>query len=81
VYYLRLDAPTPVQPRDQLLNRVFTQWREGRVDIGTLAPVERLYCECGEPGPILRDCIAGLPAQADCSLRWLAVRVGVAGPD
>jgi len=69
VYYLRLDARTPVQPRDQLLNRVLTQWREGRVDIGTLAPVERLYCECSELKPILRDCTAGVPAQADCSLR------------
>ena len=81
VYYLRLDARTPVQPRDQILNRVLTQWREGRVDIGTLAPVERLYCECSEPEPMLRDCTTGAPAQADCSLRWLAVRVGVAGPD
>lgn len=75
VYHLRLDARTPVQPRDALLNRLLAQWREGAVRIETLAPLERLYCECPEPQPIIRDCTAGLPAQAECSLRWLAVRV------
>ncbi len=75
VYYLRLDARTPVQPRDELLNRLLAQWHAGAVRIGTLAPVERLYCECMQPEPILRDCTTGPPAQTECSLRWLAVRV------
>ncbi len=75
LYHLRLDARTPLQPRDALLNRLLTQWREGTVRIETLSPVERLYCECPEPQPIIRDCTAGPPAQVECSLRWLAVRV------
>jgi hypothetical protein len=77
VYYLRLDPRTIVQPRDELLNRVLAQWRQAAVRIETLAPVERLYCECMQPEPVLRDCTAGPPAQAECSLRWLAVRVAV----
>lgn len=75
VYYLRLDQRTPVQPRDELLNRLLAQWRQGAVQIESLAPVERLYCECMGPGPSLRDCTAGPPGGAECSLRWLAVRV------
>lgn len=78
MYYLRLDPRTPVQPRDELLNRLLAQWREGAVRIETLGPVQRLYCECMEPEPIVRDCTAGSPAQAQCSLRWVAVRVPTA---
>ncbi|MGQ9686370.1 MAG: hypothetical protein ACUVT2_08715 [Thiobacillaceae bacterium] len=75
MYYLRLDPRTPVQPRDELLNRRLEQWREGAVRIETLGPVERPYCECMQPEAIVRDCTAGPPAQGQCSLRWLAVRV------
>lgn len=75
VYYLRLDARTPAQPRDVLMQRLLEQWRAGRIDIATLAPVERLYCECMAPEPVLRDCSAGPPDTPECSLRWLAVRV------
>jgi hypothetical protein len=81
VYYLRLDPRTPVQPRDELLHRVLAQWRQGSVRIETLSPVERLYCECMEPEPIIRDCTAGSPGRSECSLRWLAVRVSVSEPD
>lgn len=75
VYYLRLDARTPAQPRDVLMQRLLGQWRAGRIDIATLAPVERLYCECMAPEPVLRDCTTGPPDTTECSLRWLAVRV------
>lgn len=75
VYYLRLDARTPAQPRDVLMQRLLGQWRAGRIDIAALAPVERLYCECMEPEPVLRDCTTGPPETTECSLRWLAVRV------
>lgn len=81
VYYLRLDARTPVQPRDDLLNRLLAQWREGSVRLETLAPVERLYCECTQPEPIIRDCTAGSPVESGCVLRWLAVRVAVPQSD
>ena len=81
VYYLRLDPRTPVQPRDELLNRLLAQWRQGSVRIESLAPVECLYCECMSPEPIIRDCTAGSPLQAECSLRWLAVRVVVPQDD
>ncbi|MFN3595215.1 MAG: hypothetical protein ACK4TK_11120, partial [Thiobacillaceae bacterium] len=81
VYYLRLDPRTPVQPRDELLNRLLAQWRQGSVRIESLAPVERLYCECMQPESIIRDCTAGAPIQAECSLRWLAVRVVLPEPD
>lgn len=75
MYYLRLDPRAPVQPRDELLNRLLAQWREGAVRIETLGPVERLYCECMQPDALVRDCTAGAPAQMQCSLRWVAVRV------
>lgn len=81
VYYLRLDARTPAQPRDALMQRLLEQWRSGRVEIGSLAPVERLYCECMEPEPVIRDCSAGPTGTAECSLRWLAVRVASPGPE
>ena len=80
VYYLRLDARTPAQPRDTLMQRLLDQWRLGRIDIAALAPVERLYCECSEPEPIIRECSAQPPKQAVCGLRWLAVRVETAEP-
>ncbi len=75
VYYLHLDARTPVQPRDTLLQRLLAQWRAGRIDLASIAPIERLYCECNEPGPVIRECNSGPPSHAECSLRWLAVRV------
>lgn len=75
VYYLRLDARTPAQPRDALMQRLLEQWRAGRIDLATLAPVERLYCECMEAEPKLRDCTEGPIQATECSLRWLAVRV------
>lgn len=78
MYYLRLDPRTPVQPRDALMQRLLEQWRSGRIDIATLTPVERLYCECMELEPVIRDCTASPPATTECALRWLGVRV--AGP-
>lgn len=75
MYYPRLDARTPAQPRDVLMQRLLEQWRAGRLDIATLTPVERLYCECMEPEPVIRDCTAGPPATAEYALRWLGVRV------
>lgn len=75
MYYLRLDARTPAQPRDALMQRLLEQWRSDRIDIAALAPVERLYCECMEPEPVIRDCTAGPPATTECALRWLGVRV------
>ncbi|MCX7672734.1 MAG: hypothetical protein N2Z63_03895 [Thiobacillaceae bacterium] len=78
VYYLRLDARTPIQPRDALMQRLLAQWRAGRIEIDTLDPVQRLHCACGPEEDETVDCTAGPPERPDCSLRWLAVRVPAA---
>ena len=62
------------------MQRLLDPWRLGCMDIAALAPVERLYCECSEPEPIIRECSAQPPKQAVCGLRWLAVRVETAEP-
>lgn len=75
VYYLRVDPTRPAWSRDPLLARVLS-WKEHR-DLGGMAPVEGLYCECPDAPGDLRDCLAAPDAAEACSLRWAAVRVAV----